>query len=132
MVCLEEDGQEPSWEIQKTCWSGTACAGRWCGPDNATACALPTDCTTAGEVCTAVTDAQNHIGTYCIPAPFPTGRSPGQACSRHEECQSGWCFRRTCFMPCEVSEQCPHDETCEDLNVTVDHVQDSIRGCVIP
>ena len=132
MVCLEEDGGDPTWQIQRRCWDGTVCAGAWCGPDGAPACATVEDCTTAGEVCTAVTDSDHTIGTYCIPSPTPTGRVAGQACSRHDECQSGWCFRRTCFMPCETSDQCPFSETCEDLSVTVDHVQATIRGCVIP
>ncbi|MBU1068299.1 hypothetical protein KJ975_01915 [Myxococcota bacterium] len=131
MVCLNE-GEDPTWQVQKVCWDGTICAGAWCGPDTVLACVLPTDCTGQGEVCTAVTDSDSSIGTYCIPSPVPAGRQPGQACSRNEECQSGWCFRRTCFMPCELSEQCPFEETCENLNVTVDHVQSTIRGCVIP
>jgi len=57
MVCLELVGQEPTWEIQKRCWDGTVCAGQWCGPDAVSTCALPADCTTAGDVCTAVTDS---------------------------------------------------------------------------
>ncbi len=132
LVCQETEGQNPTWTIEKTCWEGTACSTAWCGPGDSSACDLPSDCTGAGEVCTAVTDAEDHIGTYCIPSPFPGAREPGRACSRHEECASGWCFRRTCFHPCEETSQCPFSDTCETLNVTVDQVQDSLRGCVIP
>lgn len=132
LACLEEDGQDPAWELLKTCWPGTICTGSWCGPGTALPCSLPAECTVAGEVCTAVTDSQDHIGNYCIPAPIPGGREPGRACSRHEDCTSGWCFRRTCYHPCGLTEDCPFSGTCENLNVTVDHTQDTIRGCVIP
>lgn len=71
LACLQAEGQDPDWELQKTCWPGTVCDGAWCGPGAASACSLPSDCTVEGEVCTAVTDAEDHIGNYCIPAPGP-------------------------------------------------------------
>jgi len=127
-ICAPDESGANVWTLQKTCWSGTVCDTAWCAPDNAPACGLPSDCTRAGDVCTVLI-SDEKLENHCIPAPNPQGREPGRACARHEDCQSGWCFRRTCYHPCAVSQDCPFSEECVDLNVTVDHIQGAIRGC---
>ncbi len=133
LVCLSVDGQDPDWVLDRRCWNGTQCNDAYCGPgENSVDCSSPEDCTGEGAVCTAIRDAPDHIGTYCIPTPFPGARVPGQACSRHEDCLSGWCFRQSCFFACSSSSDCPDTLNCTSLSVTLDNIQGSVKGCVRP
>lgn len=130
-ICVTDENGKNTWTLHKTCWSGTICNTSWCAPDGASACSLPSDCTRTEDVCTVLV-SDEHLANYCIPSPNPQGREPGRACSRHEDCLSGWCFRRTCYHPCVTAQDCPFNEECVNLTVTVDHVQDVIRGCAAP
>ncbi|MFH2010754.1 MAG: hypothetical protein ABI333_29405 [bacterium] len=133
-LCREpEDG----FTDERDCWAGSSCLVGGCQPeDPADRCYQHADCV-APELCTVLVDPDqpDHLGTFCIPAPLPAGRPGGQACSIHEDCQSGWCFRQVCFEACSDAGQCTNTQhECATLTVTVDGVQEAaaIHGCVPP
>ncbi|MBU1240756.1 hypothetical protein KJ865_13670, partial [Myxococcota bacterium] len=72
------------------------------------------------------------LGTFCITSPNPLGLEGGKACSNASQCISGYCFRSTCFTPCNDINDCPFDSECVELNVTIDGIQGKINGCAIP
>lgn len=120
----------------RECYTASHCDDGVCVPDSAAEpCVKAADCTAAGDACSVLVDpAQpDRLGTWCLPSPNPAGRTGGQACSSHVQCQSGWCFRQVCFEACTEASDCTNNQhQCVRLNVTVDGVRDSynIQGCV--
>jgi hypothetical protein len=132
LVCQTLDGSDsPVYSPEKSCWEGTLCFDGFCGPGDSTECANTDDCE-IDEVCTAVPVSRSELGTFCIPPPIPTGRDAGLACSVHDECKSGYCFRRTCFTGCDSTSACPFNDECVSLQVTIDGIKGEIEGCAIP
>lgn len=120
----------------RDCYDGSQCEDGLCMPGaGATACGRAADCTATSDECTVLVNPlqPDRLGTWCLPAPHVLGRPGGQACSVHEECRSGWCFRQVCFEACQAASDCTNTQhQCVRLNVTVDGVRDSynIQGCV--
>ena len=129
---------DSSWSDERECWAETGCTDGLCLPDNAAlTCVQWADCQTAGTVCTVTVDpaASQQLGTFCLPAPVSGGSAGGQACSHHDQCASGWCFRQVCFEACSEAGQCTNTQhECDTLDVTVDGVRDSVhvKACVPP
>ena len=75
------------------------------------------------------------LATFCVVPPNAGGSPSGQACDSHDDCASGWCYRRICYEACADASQCTNTlHECALLDVTVDGVSDNshIRGCVPP
>ncbi|MBU1219021.1 hypothetical protein KKF34_06090 [Myxococcota bacterium] len=132
-VCIKDAvSGEMIWTEDKTCWSGTGCLDGYCAPIPETPeCTVQADCE-EGLVCTALADADNSLSNWCISPPIENGRLGGYACASHDQCLSGWCFRNVCYTPCVTSDDCPLEDECDTLKVTIDNVQDNINGCVLP
>ncbi len=122
----------------RSCFAESHCAQGACVPDDPTTpCARAADCTATAEGCTvAVSPTQpDQLGTWCLPLPYPGGRTGGQACTAHDQCQTGWCFRRVCFEACTDAAECTNEQhECVRFDVTVDGVRDSyhVQGCAPP
>lgn len=124
-----------AFEAVRTCFPGSHCDTGLCVPDAPPLpCDRGVDCATGGSACTVVVNptVPSLLGTYCLPAPNPSGRMGGQACTSHEQCFSGWCFRSLCFEACVEAADCTNAQHgCRTFDVTVDGVRDdrSITGC---
>lgn len=124
-----------AFEAVRSCFAGSHCGDGLCLPDSPTVpCERVADCTGTGEACTVLVDpvAPARLGTYCLPAPYASGRLGGQACAEHEQCFSGWCYRSVCFEACVEAADCTNTQhQCRVFDVTVDGVRDSrsISGC---
>lgn len=132
-ICTQD---ATGFEPLRQCFTQSHCVLGGCVPDDPVVpCISGPDCSEPGAACTVLVDPQDpaRLGTYCLPAPSPTGRLGGQACVAHDQCHSGWCFRSLCFEACGVEAHCTNDQhQCKVLDVTVDGVRDgrSIHGCV--
>ena len=131
-VCTQD---ATAFETVRTCFGGSHCDDGLCLPDVPPfPCDRGSDCELASSVCTVAVDpAQvSRLDTFCLPAPFPGGRLGGQACTGHDQCLSGWCFRSLCFEACGDAADCTNEQhLCRTFDVTVDGVRDSrsITGC---
>lgn len=123
------------FDPMRTCYDGSHCDTGLCLPDAPAApCDRLADCTAAGTTCTVLVDpAQtSRLGTFCLEAPNPLGRVGGQACTAHDQCLSGWCFRSLCFEACADGSDCTNPQhRCRTFDVTVDGVRDNLNvlGC---
>ncbi len=129
-ACQDSDDTRVYVET-KTCWESTVCGDGVCGPDNAPACSVASECA-EDLVCTALPMSRDELGTFCIPPPNELGTESGKACSTDAQCLSGYCFRRTCFTPCTETTDCPYSTECVELSVTIDGIQGKLLGCAIP
>lgn len=126
------------WTALSACWTGSGCAEGLCLPTEPfERCDHVSGCATATHECTVFVDpdAVTHLATFCVAPPNAGSRPGGQACSVHDECASGWCFRRVCFEACSDASQCTNTlHECALLDVTVDGVRENglIHGCVPP
>jgi hypothetical protein len=130
LVCLENDEGKKVFTPDKVCWDGTVCVQDFCEPAPEESCQFQADCQ-GDDICTAVVGSSGRIDNFCIPSPVPDGREVGKACSDHDQCYSGWCFRRTCYTPCVEDSDCPFSEDCVVLSITIDSIKGSVRGCVL-
>ncbi|MBN2725239.1 MAG: hypothetical protein JXR95_14340 [Deltaproteobacteria bacterium] len=130
-VCIKDDTNTMTWQTDRTCWEDTLCSDGFCAPESSiSTCETQSECPPT-YICTALADSKTSINSYCIKNVNPEGRDGGYACSSHDSCKSGWCFRNTCFTPCMTSDDCPLDTECTTLNITIDNIQDSVLGCTI-
>lgn len=133
LVCIPVTDGDPVWALERSCPSDGPCVEDRCDPLTRRPCSRGCD---AGQECTVFVSANgSRLELLCAE---PVGTADGmQPCQDSRGCRSGLCMaiwgRRLCFLACRedgVWSPCPSGHECRDLTVTIDGVQDTIRGCI--
>jgi len=133
LVCVPVTGGFPAWALERSCPPDGLCTEGRCEPETRRACSL--GCGVDQECTVFVDDAGTQLELLCA---APVGTADGmQPCEDGRGCRSGLCLglrdQRLCFLACREgggSSTCPPKHECRDLTLTIDGVQDTIRGCV--
>ncbi len=145
--------QGGTFKTDRACPSGSTCTGGFCQPPmmslngTGTGCSVDTGggpqplenaCfqgggTTNSLSCQPFVDAAGGV-TWVCDAPVGTGL-PGTMCTEGGQCRSGFCGSNgTCFRGCASSQDCPRDNTgqqlqCTTVTITVEGVTVMAQSC---